>query len=1378
MRKILSAAVVVGLALACDVNRDLPVSPDGSGHAIYVTVSDPNAAKGSIVTVTGQVATGSSIPTLGSYTARLELGPDLEFLEALSVGAAAQAIRANGDTVIAAGASVSGFADGRLFAVRARVRAAGFASALHIQLVEATATGFVGAPKANRASSISVGKWGDVTIDGSVGAADAQAILTAVVDIGLPSGYLKANGDANCDGSVAATDAQVVLSYAVGLSVSQYCVAQPMAQPLTVSTYSGTASKPIAVLSDASKVKVATWTSSGFSGDPFSQTAFIDEGRGLEFRVTYGASDIPSRIYDVKTKESITITSRDDRVDYLFFDGSGAFTAGVALVVQGTKLSLAEITSLPSFSGQVSAASNTVSFSAVAKVDGGLGSLVDAQAGLVTYHNATLTSSTGTATSAFKRRLTQIGLIAIAAADPTAVGASATALKPGLIAGGIVAIAVPHYPDRHDEAADAFELALGKYMQDGISAKLSPGDVLADVILDLKNNSKLEPADYGKTTSKTGGSSDVLPAIADATTFQATSGAPAAASTAVDGYAVDNSDNMYTLTGSVGATGSLSMTGTSSGASSVSANGVVHAAPGATLTISGTITGTTFVGGYSGTPGSGSLTGTTSSLGTCQTQFSSGGQGTFAQTFNMGAASGSVTFSYEAYTIPDAFRVVNAGTTILNTGSISGGGSKTFALSSSIVFVTVSAPLSGTAWDFSLSCPTASSTSKIIAVNAGNNQTAAPGASVPVAPAVKVTDGNGTALSGETVTFAVASGGGSITGASAVTNSTGIATLGSWMLGSTAGTNTLTATLSGATGSPVTFTATAGSTTCQTRSLTVGQAIAVSGSSEQGCNTIQVAEATPTGNAHYYVAISNVGSTYSTTGAAFQLVGSDGSTTAPSNREGRRTPDASRPRGRLIQPLSLEEVADQKHERILEQNLRYLREHRTELATRRKGASLAAISTTPTAGSSVSINIPNVNNSNICTSPIAMTGRIVYVGSKSIIVEDNDNVGAGALDTMYTRIGGEFDNTMYPILTANYGNPLAIDATTDNNGRIVMVFSRKFNDNFSGLAGFVVTCDFATSTSTSNTQTNTGEYFYARAPMSTSGTISTADSPAYWNWTMRGTIIHEVKHLVSFAERISRNASAYEESWLEETTARMSEELYERGNYSLAQKSNIGYGSSTSQVGPYCGVRACGTPAKPRGIIRVFEELGPKWYASPELYSPIGRIDANDFSFYATGWSLVRWAIDQSSTTESAFLQALTQETALSGVANLQARTGRTFADMIQEWSLAMVVDDYPGITLSGTPATRMSQPTWNFRNVFSGYKTDFSSASFNAWPLNPYARTIGAFTVDVANVRPGTSAIIELTGAASTKQKLELKGAGGTGGAPSDLRISVIRVP
>jgi adhesin/invasin len=96
-----------------------------------------------------------------------------------------------------------------------------------------------------------------------------------------------------------------------------------------------------------------------------------------------------------------------------------------------------------------------------------------------------------------------------------------------------------------------------------------------------------------------------------------------------------------------------------------------------------------------------------------------------------------------------------------------------------------------------------------IALNAGNNQTAAAGSPLPVAPSVIVRDAFNNPKSGVAVTFAVASGGGSITGGTATTNANGIATVGSWTLGTAVGTNTLRATSSGLTGSPVTFTATA-----------------------------------------------------------------------------------------------------------------------------------------------------------------------------------------------------------------------------------------------------------------------------------------------------------------------------------------------------------------------------------------------------------------------------------------------------------------------------------------------------------------------------------------------------------------------------------------
>jgi hypothetical protein len=80
-----------------------------------------------------------------------------------------------------------------------------------------------------------------------------------------------------------------------------------------------------------------------------------------------------------------------------------------------------------------------------------------------------------------------------------------------------------------------------------------------------------------------------------------------------------------------------------------------------------------------------------------------------------------------------------------------------------------------------------------IAANSATSLAAAPGAPVGELPSVLVLGQSGQPVAGAHVTFSVQSGGGSVTGGSATTNESGIATVGSWVLGPTIGTNTLTA---------------------------------------------------------------------------------------------------------------------------------------------------------------------------------------------------------------------------------------------------------------------------------------------------------------------------------------------------------------------------------------------------------------------------------------------------------------------------------------------------------------------------------------------------------------------------------------------------------
>ncbi|HTR21935.1 MAG TPA: leishmanolysin-related zinc metalloendopeptidase [Gemmatimonadales bacterium] len=94
-----------------------------------------------------------------------------------------------------------------------------------------------------------------------------------------------------------------------------------------------------------------------------------------------------------------------------------------------------------------------------------------------------------------------------------------------------------------------------------------------------------------------------------------------------------------------------------------------------------------------------------------------------------------------------------------------------------------------------------------VAVYAGNNQPGLVGYGVNVRPAVQVTDANNKPISGQTVTFAVITGAGSVTSAVVTTNAAGVAQVGQWALGTSPGVNTVTATVTGGSisGNPVTF---------------------------------------------------------------------------------------------------------------------------------------------------------------------------------------------------------------------------------------------------------------------------------------------------------------------------------------------------------------------------------------------------------------------------------------------------------------------------------------------------------------------------------------------------------------------------------------------
>ena len=464
--------------------------------------------------------------------------------------------------------------------------------------------------------------------------------------------------------------------------------------------------------------------------------------------------------------------------------------------------------------------------------------------------------------------------------------------------------------------------------------------------------------------------------------------------------------------------------------------------------------------------------------------------------------------------------------------------------------------------------------------------------------------------------------------------------------------------------------------------------------------------------------------------------------------------------------------------RLLRANIEMLRQPGSVIteSPAMRAAARSGVTASQPVGSVVSMKVPNVGGflnggANYCTDNFPVSARVVYNGTKGIVLEDNASPLAGQMDSLYQKIGQEFDNLMYDVDRTNFGDPLRMDDLLDGNGKIIMLFSPKVN-SFVSIAGFVASCDFRTVQVAPSS--NHAEVFYAFVPTDAGTDVTKRETRSGWYRYIRSTIVHEVKHIASFATRLRDYGEALEESWLEEGTARHAEEIWARtaAYNGLQQKSNATYAQTI-----FCDVRPASAPqcaGKPYAMVRHFEKNGLYDYMTdPEQHSPLGpKSGLPDGSFYASAWALTRWAIDNSGIDEATFLNALVH-TSQTGTANLTARAGKTWEELLGEWSLTMYADDLAGVTPLDP---RLTFPSWNLRSIFAGLNTDFPVDFPLSYPLVPRALAYGDFMASIGKVAGGGYALFDLNGTQSGRQLLQLQNPQGKDPSPR-LRMAILRL-
>ncbi len=414
-----------------------------------------------------------------------------------------------------------------------------------------------------------------------------------------------------------------------------------------------------------------------------------------------------------------------------------------------------------------------------------------------------------------------------------------------------------------------------------------------------------------------------------------------------------------------------------------------------------------------------------------------------------------------------------------------------------------------------------------------------------------------------------------------------------------------------------------------------------------------------------------------------------------------------------------------------------------------------------------------------------VTFRVVYSGSKLVIVEDAAAPLAGTMDAEYVKLGEEFDLVMYDQLQV-FGDPLVVDSALDNNGRMLALFSPRVNNYAidgvtNQILGFVTLCDFfprVAITLPDNTvipacpSSNEGEAFYALVPDPSAGW-----SISLWRRLIRGTLIHEAKHVASYAWRYYFDASALEETWLEEATAQQASEIWARSIYARDLKQDLAWAD-----GPNCDYAPAGgsCPDPAEGILHHFGFLY-NHYESLEsksiLDDPFGPIDP---VIYGSSWSFMRYVTDTYGQSEGAFLGAINKVQNDRGVANVVSKSGKPFSELLGLFSLASTADNYPGVNLTDQ---RLRLASWNSRDLFQNMSANLTSSGAPAfplpWPLAVRKVSFGTFSTgqsEVGLLRGGGFAAWELSGTQSGPQALAIRsGSGGT--APPLIGMTILRI-
>ena len=358
-----------------------------------------------------------------------------------------------------------------------------------------------------------------------------------------------------------------------------------------------------------------------------------------------------------------------------------------------------------------------------------------------------------------------------------------------------------------------------------------------------------------------------------------------------------------------------------------------------------------------------------------------------------------------------------------------------------------------------------------------------------------------------------------------------------------------------------------------------------------------------------------------------------------------------------------------------------------------------------------------------------VTATARYVGERAALFVDAEAPAGGYTQGDLKAFSDQIDDVIWPVVTAEFGAP----SDLDGNDRIVILFTPEVNAlTPRGATGFVGGFFFGLDLLPEEEGSNGGEVFYALAP-DPNGLFSDPRPKGTLKELTPAVLAHEFQHMVNFNQRVlERGAPANEAVWLSEGLAQFAEEL-------VARAYDGGQDAVNAELFR-AGVR---TRAR-------------RYLTEPDDVSLIIASGRGSLAERGAGYLYVAYLTDRF----GGDLAGRLARTTRTGVANVEAETGTTWADGLSDWWGAIVLDG------PGPESGVLVYPSTDLRGFLK-----------EPFPLQPTPLG-GADFERSGTLRSSSVAYYIVDPAQSGTMTLQLGGKGGGSSAPqAGLRMRVIRV-